>query len=186
MALQDNQFIKYNIENKQAFNSVLKKAADQVSDLRFPLGEISRDFYKSERAIFLLKGPGGYTDLNKQYKKEKMRAVGFVYPILKRSGRLEKAATSPNAPGSINRIGKKDLIIGASVMSKGKKPIDIVSVHDSDSDRKKIPQRKIIFIGPEVKAFHAKDRQNKGGRLTRWGFIVERYVQTVLKQQGLS
>ena len=186
MGLRDEDGIKFNLENRAQFNAVLTKAFRKVSDLRFPFGEISRDFYKSQRAIFLKKGPGFYRDLSPKYKIQKARAVGFIYPILRRGGDLERATTSPNAKGSINIIRRKELIIGASLMSKGKKPIDYVEAHNSDAARGKLPQRKVIFIGPEVRAFQQKDQQNKGGRLTRWSNSVEKYVESVLAAQGFA
>ena len=183
MALSDNEFIKYNLENAAQLQKIIKSAADRIGDLRFAFGEISRDFYKSQKAIFQLKGPGGYKDLNPTYKTQKKNAVGFAYPILKRSGKMARAATNPQAPGAINKISKKELLIGASRNVNG---VDVAEVHNSDAPRKKIPQRKFIFIGPEVSWFHQRDRQQKGGRLTRWGNIIEGYAQEVLKNRGLG
>lgn len=194
MALSDKGFANYSFENQRRFTEILKKAARKVGDLspafrvKNPFGGlgISGDFYKSQKAIFQLSGPGGYRDLSPQYKIQKQRAVGFTYPILKRKGKLERAVSNPNAEGSINIIEKDSLTIGASLISKGKSPIDYVNVHNSDAPRTKIPQRKMIFVGPEVRSFAQKDRQNKGGRLTRWSNIIEVYVQGVFKAQGLA
>lgn len=176
MGLSDSQFIHMNIKNHAAFIGTLQKAAKQVDDLRFPMGEISRDFYKSEKAIFQLSSPGGYPDLAESTKKQKKRLGIPLYPILKRSGRLEASITGPGAEGSINIIGRKSLIIGTAI-SYG-------IFHNSDEPRSKIPQRKFVFIGPESREFAG--RQEFGGRLVRWNNIITKYVEAVLKESGAA
>ena len=174
MALQDKGFIQYNFENAQAFQSSLDKALSKISDLRFPLNLIADDFYKSEKAIFQLKSPGGYKDLKPKTKIQKQKKFGFIYPILKRTGILERSITRKGAPGNITIITKTTLTVGTSV------PYGIF--HNSDKPRKKIPQRKFVFIGPESRAFNAKDRGKGGGRLTRWTNILERFVFEAIKK----
>lgn len=172
MASRDEELIKLNIENLNKFRATLKKAASQVSDLSFAMGEIARDFYKSEKAIFQLKSPGGYPDLAESTKKQKARLGIPLYPILKRSGKLEKSVTSPNAQGSHLKIGKTFVEIGSTI------PYGIF--HNSDLPRRKIPQRKFFFLGPESREF-AGNREF-GGRPVRWRNIVEGYVDAVLKR----
>lgn len=172
MASRDEEMIKMNIENLNKFRATLKKASSKVEDLSFAMGEIARDFYKSEKAIFQLKSPGGYPDLADSTKKQKKR-LGFpLYPILKRSGKLEKSVTQPDAEGSYRKIGKNFVEIGSTI------PYGIF--HNSDLPRKKIPQRKFFFLGPESRQFGA--RSEFGGRPVRWRNIVEAYVDAVLKQ----
>ncbi len=174
MAGRDEELIRMNLENLSAFRATLKKAAKQVSDLSFPMGEIARDFYKSEKAIFQLKSPGGFPDLAESTKRQKRR-LGFPeYPILKRSGRLEKSVTSPSAPGSHLRLGKTFVEIGSTV------PYGIF--HNSDLPRRKIPHRKFFFLGPESREFGAK--KEFGGRPVRWKNIVEYYVKAELDRLG--
>lgn len=175
MAATSDGFIQYDFENRVAFQNTIKKAAKLVGDLRFPMGEISRDFYKSEKAIFQLSSAGGFPDFkNARSRNQKLREVGFTYPLLKRSGKLERSLTEPNATGSINIISKRDVIIGSSVK---------YIVH-FQFGTKFMAARPPVFIGPESKAFAARDRANKGGRLTRWTNIIESYVQAVLNAQG--
>lgn len=176
MGLRDTEFINYNLENEKQFSSTIRKALSKLDDLSWPLGQIANDFYKSERAIFQLKSKGGYVDLGPRYKVVKLKKVGFLYPILKSSGRLEKSVTQRGAPDSILSVGKRILLIGTSV------PYGIY--HNSDKPRSRIPQRKFMFIGPESRAFQAKDRQNKGGRITRWTKILEGYTTRVLEARG--
>ncbi len=159
----------YEIENDKAFNAKLKKLAKKSSDLTIPLTLISKDFYKSEKSIFLLKGPGQYKDLKDIYKKRKQKAVGFIYPILKRSGALERSVTSPSDKSSINQIvNKNTLIIGTKV------PYGVF--HQSDAPRKTLPLRKFLFIGPEAIRFGTSATK---GRLERWIGILDGFFQAV-------
>ena len=176
MALQDKGFIQYNFENEKLFSDSVRKALSKIDDLSWPFNRIADDFYKSERAIFQLKSPGGYQDLSPRYKVIKLQKVGFLYPILKASGRLERSVTQRGAPDSILSVGKKILLIGT------KTPYGIY--HNADTPRKIIPQRKFMFIGPESRAFHAKDRQDQGGRVTRWTKTIEGYVTRVLEARS--
>jgi phage gpG-like protein len=172
MASRDEELIKLNIENLNKFRATLKKAADKVSDLSFAMGEIARDFYKSEKAIFQLKSPGGYPDLAESTKRQKKRLGVPLYPILKRSGKLEASVTSPSAPGSHLKIGKTFVEIGST--------IPYANFHNSDLPRRKIPQRKFFFLGPESRQFGAN--RAFGGRPVRWKNIVEGYVKAELER----
>lgn len=175
MATSGQQLMKISAANSKILSEALTAAAEKVDDLRFPLGEISRDFYKSEKAIFQLGSAGGYDDFkNKKSRAQKLKAVGFEYPLLKRSGRLEKSITGPSARGSINLIGRKNLVIGTS--------IKYGAYHQYGT--KNMSQRPFVFIGPESKEFAADEQFS--GRITRWTNIIERYVEAVLKAQGFS
>lgn len=166
-------FTSYIVDNDYKFRASLNRAARLVGDLTIPLILISKDFYKSQQAIFGLKGPGLYPDLSPRYKKVKQKAVGFVYPILKRSGRLAESTTNPTAPDAINEIvNKNTLIIGTRV------PYGVY--HQSDAPRKRIPLRKFLFIGPEAPRFANTDQK---GRLERWQNILQGYVNQVAQQE---
>lgn len=162
-------FTSYSIDNDNEFAAALNKAKAKVKDLRIPFKEISDDFYKSQKAIFQLQSPGKYDDLDEDYKDRKQKLYGFVYPILKASGRLERSVTSANGEGAINIITKSVLGIGTTVKYG--------VYHQSDSPRNKIPLRKFLFIGPEAPRFANSDQK---GRLERWlgilnGYIVENF-----------
>lgn len=164
------EFTSYSIENDAKFRAGLKAAAAAVGDLTIPLTLISKDFYRSEKAIFKLKGPGQYDDLKEKTKDDKRRKGFSVYPILKRTGRLEGSLTNPTHPEAYNQIlNKTILVIGTDV------PYGVY--HQSDRPRKKIPLRKFLFIGPESK-FATSDQK---GRLERWMNILQGYVMQRLK-----
>ena len=190
----------YTLENDARFKLALKNAAEVVQDFRVPFGLISRDFYRSERAIFKLKGPGLYPpfknsnrvqfvqdgvgvkrlapkkqyDITKSiYQQRKLKKFGFDYPLLVASGKLAASLTQPNASGSINLITKLSFVVGTSVRYG--------IFHQSDAPRSKIPLRKFIFIGPEAPQFATSDQQ---GRLERWLNIVNDHVLRGLKKQG--
>lgn len=169
-------FTSYSVDNDKAFRKALDKAAKISDDLRIPFTLIASDFYRSQRAIFSLKSPGQYPDLSDSYKPQKEKAVGFLYPILKRNGFLETAASVQNGPGNITQIGETELIMG---VDGGRVPYAIY--HQSDSSRKKIPLRKFLFIGPEAKEFASSEQQ---GRLERWMGIIEGFLAQKLAQSG--
>jgi len=193
----------YVLENDVRFKQMLTNAAKVVQDFRVPFGLISRDFYRSELAIFKLKGPGLYPpfknshrvqfetdtyggvrrlapkkqfDVSKsEYQQRKLKDRGFDYPLLVASGKLAASITKPNAPGSINIITPLSMVLGTSV-SYG-------IYHQSDEPRHKMPLRKFIFIGPEAPQFANSDQQ---GRLERWLNYVNDYVLKTLNKEGLK
>lgn len=172
----------YTVENDRLFASTLTRASKVVEDFRVPFGLISRDFYKSEQAIFQLKGPGQYPGFKgpkeengkTQYQNTKLKKYGFDYPLLVATGALAASITQPNARYSINSITSLSLAIGTSI------PYGIY--HQSDAPRSKVPLRKFVFIGPEAPRFATSEQQ---GRLERWLNYVNDYVLQTLKKEGL-
>lgn len=163
----------YIVDNDRKFRNAINRARKVTDDLRIPLTLISKDFYKSEKAIFQLKGPGQYPDLADSTKRQKRKAGFSIYPILRRKGRLEKSITTPNHADSINRIiNKTVLVIGT------KTPYGIF--HQSDAPRKKIPLRKFLFIGPEAPRFATSDQM---GRTQRWLNILNEFVLQKTQQE---
>ncbi len=193
-------FTSYVVDNDRRFRGALKRAAEVSQDLRVPFGLILKDFYRSEQAIFKLKGPGLYppfkhsvmvsslggkgnelgrkrttsTSSMSPYQKAKIKAVGFDYPLLVRTGRLANSLLGPNNPGSVSSITHLSLTFGTSV------PYGIY--HQSDEPRSKIPLRKFLFVGPEAPSFATSDQM---GRLERWvGYIQDFIGREVRKAAG--
>ncbi len=170
-------FTSYSVDNDRLFHAALRKARRLVSDLSVPLNLISRDFFRSQKAIWQLKGPGQYPDLAPSTKNDKRRDGYSIYPILKRTGRLQDAASNPGSPGNINVIlGKAELVMGV----KGT-VIPYAIFHQSDEARRKLPLRKYLFIGPEAKRFATSDQ---AGRLNRWTNIINGYVLEMVEAIG--
>lgn len=175
-------FTSYIVDNDRKFRSAIQRAADATGDLRIPFGLILADFYRSEQAIFALKGPGQYTDFVEngkvvgpisKYAKAKEKKVGFKYPFLVRSGRLAASVLSRDASGAVATIEPLSMTWGTTV------PYGVF--HQSDAPRKKIPLRKFLFIGPEAPAFANSDQS---GRPERWMNILNDYTLAKLKQSG--
>jgi phage gpG-like protein len=159
-------FTSYSVDNDKRFRRALDEARNAVGDLRIPLTLISRDFFKSQKAIWLLSGPGQYPDLAPSTKRAKQKAGKPIYPILKDSGLLERSMTNPTDANAVNEIfGKSTLIVGTKVQYG--------VYHQSDAPRKHLPLRKFLFIGPEAARF-ATDEQK--GRLQRWVSILQAHV----------
>lgn len=182
-------FMSYVVENDKAFQKAVTDALRRVSDLRIPFNLIMRDFYRSEQAIFALKGPGQYPPFKNsggsyrrnshgervfvadkdprmsRYQRAKLKAVGFDYPLLVRTGRLAASMLSPSAPGAIAQITAVSLTIGTTVAYG--------IYHQSSAPRKIIPLRKFLFIGPEAVKFASSDQV---GRPQRWLGYIRDYV----------
>ena len=165
----------YSVDNDRTFREALKKAAEQIGDLTIPLTLISQDFYKSERAIFDLQGPGQYPPISPRYAKAKLRRYGFIYPLLKASGRLATSMLDPTDSEAINFIdqGGTRLTIGTQV------PYGVYP--QSDEPRSKQPLRKFLFIGPEAIQFATSEQM---GRLQRWLGIINDYTAKKLQLMG--
>lgn len=170
-----DKILSYSIDNDRRFATAMRRAAANIGDLTIPLTLISQDFYRSERAIFQLKGPGQYPQISPRYARAKLRRHGFIYPLLKASGRLAASMLDPTDPEAVNFIdrGGTRLVIGTSV------PYGVY--HQSDKARTVIPQRKFLFIGPEAAQFATSEQM---GRLKRWLAILNDYVEKKLSLAG--
>lgn len=163
----------YVVKNDKVVAKAIRDAFKRVGDLTIPLIQISQDFYRSEAAIFTLKGPGQYPDLKPKTKIQKTRLLGSPYPILKFSGRLQRSMTNPKDPEAINQIiNKNTLIIGTRV------PYGVFQQEGT----KHLPERKFLFIGPEAPRFANSDQ---AGRVTRWLRFIKSHVDQVIKRDGL-
>lgn len=168
-------FTSYSVDNDKRFRNALTSAAEQITDFRIPFGQILRDFYRSEQSIFKLKGPGQYPAISEKYGKIKKKKVGFEYPLLVFSGRLAASLLGPTNPGSVANITRTSLIFGTSVRYAG--------YHQSDAPRSKLPQRKVLFIGPEAKRFATSDQI---GRLERWLGYIRDHTANVAIRNGIA
>ncbi len=163
--------VELELKNKERFLAAINRAKQVSEDLTLPLTLITKDFYKSQQGIFQLKGPGQYADLSKKYKAEKAALLGSAYPILKRSGRLEKSVTNPNSPDAWNYIVNKDTLILESRVEYG-------IFHQLGTS--KMPRRPFFFIGPEAPTYATDEMK---GRAERWLNILNSYVLRKLKQE---
>jgi hypothetical protein len=124
------------IQNIDAFLASVREAQRVTKDLREPFEKIRDDWMKGNRTIFQLAGPGPWADLsgtrskrakngrfqspNGGYKAEKLKKWGFVYPILKASGRLERSITEKGNPEALFEVeGGTTLRLGTSVTLRG-------------------------------------------------------------------
>lgn len=151
----------------EEFNKRIKTFVRQIDDLSIPMKLIAQSWYKSNRAIFTLKGPGKYADLSPKYKAYKERTLGFAYPILRgATGDLESSVTDPTNINSFNAIlNKRILLLGTQVSYAG-------FLNDGT---KKMAARPFMTIGLE------QTGDNK--RVDAWVEIVKTFVDQ--KTKGL-
>lgn len=185
-------FTSYKVDNDRRFRDAIARAAEGVKSLKVPFGLILQNFYKSEQAIWQLKGPGLYPPFKHSatisthngkrvrtaeggespYQKRKLKKYGHDYPLLVATGALAASLSGPNNPGSIADIQPLSLTIGTS--------IHYGIYHQSDRARSKIPLRKFLFIGPEAPQF-AKDEL--AGRAERWLNILNDFALKTVKRE---
>lgn len=185
-----DEIISFLPENDKAFQRGLDRLGKTVDDFRIPFNLIGNHWYRGNRKLFKLKSEGlyppyggfnfgeripfkgGLSTRREVAEVLKSEEVGFIFPMLKRKGALEKSLSGKNQPFALFSIGKQELIMGTDV------PYAIY--HQSDRPRKKIPQRKMIFIdgGP---AEVAKDAVISG-RLQAWLNIMNDHITQVLNE----
>lgn len=171
------------IENQRAFESKLDELGKATSDFRIPFGLISMDWYRSNRKLFTLQSKGLYQDLSpsrgedgnptttSNYKDQKLKDVGFIYPILVgKTGRLSSSILNKGHKDAVLFIGRKELQMGSST--------PYAKYHQSDAARSKIPQRKFIFIdgGPADKSSDS----SINGRRERWLNIIDTHISQLV------
>lgn len=118
---------------KRAFRGLLKVAKDP----RPAFIAIASSWFKENRKIFGLKGPGQYKDLSPEYKKRKQKKAGFVYPILQAvNGRIKSGLTEDGSEYNFKEIGKTSLVLGVR---------NIVYARRHQVGDKVIPRRPFIF-----------------------------------------
>lgn len=123
-------------EFQRAIDATLKK----VDDMTIPFNLMTQSWFKSNQAIFALSGPGKYQDLSDRYKPIKQSAWGFIYPILKASGRLMASITKPGDTDSIAMIlNKRTLILGTKT--------PYAEYHQFGTNR--LPARPFVLLGAE-------------------------------------
>jgi phage gpG-like protein len=155
------------VDPDSTFKALLERVGRATGDLTIPFLSITKSWFKGNRAIFELKSPGKYQDLTPKYKKAKFRAVGFVYPILERSGLLKKSLVEPGDPSSIAlTVNKTTLLLGTR---------DRTAVWHQGGTRRGLPARPMVLLGPEQVSPEGVNRRRES-----WIKIIEDYMaQTI-------
>lgn len=112
-----------------------------AGDARPALIAISKDWFKNNKKIFTLKGPGKYKDLSPAYKKAKERFMdgGSAYPILRaKFCRIETGLTVKGSDYNVFDMDKTSMTLGV-------KNIPYAIVHQQGSEKRNIPKRIFIF-----------------------------------------
>ena len=155
------------VDPNNQLSRALARARKESADLTAPLTLIAQSWFKTNKAIFALRGPGQYEPLSPKYREQKAKKLGFVYPaLLGRNERIKKAITDPTDSNSVNKIlNKKELQVG--VRKTGSFPY--AAVHQFGSGN--IPARPYLFVGGEAAA--PKDL-NK--RSDIWAKLIETHI----------
>lgn len=163
--------IRFVVDPDKKFQAAINEAIKQVDDLTIPFNLITQSWFKTNMAIFALKGPGKYQDLSEGYKKWKQWFLKSTtpYPILKLTGALEASITQPGADGSIAQIiNKTTLVLGSS--------IPYAKDHQTGNRRKNLPARPWLFSGGEQSSPDFATR-----RRDIWIGLVKKHVADVTR-----
>lgn len=167
--MAENLF-QFQVDPDRNFQKIVSDIANETGDLRVPFISITKSWFKSNRALSGLKGPGKYTDLEEATKKEKIAKVGSAYPVLFRTGRLFGSLTLPGSPDAISQvINKTALVLGTRV--------DYAPFHQYGT--KHLPIRPMVFIGAEQTA-----PAGISNRHLAWVKIIEDYLAQVLQKRA--
>lgn len=159
------EFVSFVVDPDKRLRSALARALEETEDLRVPLTLIAKDWFKTNRVIFQLKGPGRYVDLKPRTKAQKRRKFGFIYPILEASGKLSASITQPTNPNAVNEIiNKRTLVMGTKVPYAG-----YLQYGTSN-----MPARPFVFFGPESREWGSES--TFAVRQTQWLNMINSYI----------
>jgi len=168
--MADDEF-SYVVDPGKKFSAALKDAQEKSVDLTVPLQLIARQWFKSNRAIFALKGKGKYADLSPKYKLLKRRIIGSEYPILEFSGALKESITNPKDSHAISLvINKTGIVLGTSIP---------YAPHLHFGTNRPMPARPVVMIGAEQTG---PDEFNE--RESLWILEIEKHIAESTKQIG--
>lgn len=150
----------------------MTKVAKEVEDLRVPLAIISKQWFKSNNAIFSLSGYGKYAKFSSQYESQKVKKYGGI-KVLRASGKLQKSLTSPSDRFAVNQIlNKKILIVGTKVVSKNGAPYAIYLQNGTKS----MPARPPVLFGNEQVAPSSTNNRIKIWEQTLLDYALKKSV----------
>lgn len=179
--------LEIQVDPNGEIRNALQRAKTAGVNLTVPFTLISKSWFRANRSIFALSGPGKYPDLGgfnpgapawknskvtkRTYAKfKKLNEFGFVYPLMRANGRIEDSITNPVGTDSINLIvNKTALYLGTRV------PYAIF--HQSSAPRTTLPFRPVVFLGVEQTA--PTEVRNES---TRWVNIIDDYIQQTLNR----
>ncbi len=171
--------VKFDVDPQKKLQSAIEQAIKDIADLTVPYKLMARSWFKGNKSIFDSgrQGPGKYDDLDIDYKKQKKKKYGHVYPILKASGKIESSVTNPSDPNSVNYIiNKKYLFLGTKATTVRGAPYAIFL---QKGTKRGMPARPYVLIGAEQVADQV---QNK--RLEAWVETIQSYVIDKLASVG--
>ena len=168
------------VDPGKKFTQSIQKALKKVDDLRPPFKAMSKEYYKTNKALFTLKSKGLYADLSTNYKPIKKKKFGFLYPILKATGKLEKSLTI-KSQDSIELITKKTMILGTKTKNEKGAPYPVFLQNGwKTKSGSTVPARPFLLIGTEP---HPQAKQKLyERRLELWLETIESYVLKVTKE----
>ena len=159
------------VKGDRELRQLFQEALNRAKNLRPAFISMAIDFYKSNRELLRLKGPGQYEDLKDSTKRAKKRLNFKVYPILKRTGRLLGSVTKKTSPDTVFKMTGTTLTLGSST------PYGIY--HQSTKSRSIIPYRPYV-INEGVRGGRSRLWES---RKFRWMRILTRFVIKAIRRE---
>ena len=175
--VKKGEFVDYKVDPTGSFKKALRKAGKISSDLRVPFKLITMSFYRTNKVLFTLKSKGPFDDLSNNYKEEKAEKYGFIYPILKATGALERSITNPTDSNTVASVlNKTTLILGTKLTSKKGAPYPAFLQFGT----KFMPARPYLVVGTE-KGRWAQSKTIRR-RKQRWIEVLGKYCADSLRK----
>lgn len=157
VSLNKNRFVSFSIstwEKKSNISKLLKQLSKRTDDLSPVLKAIGNDFFRTNKKLIFSESPGRFDDLKIGYKFEKSK-YNSIYPILVRSGALQRSLTLKTDSDAIFKVYRKSIRLGTK--------IDYAYVHQHGRRDGSVPARPPVDI--EV-----------GNRIQKWSDIIRKVL----------
>lgn len=137
---------QFQIFGEKQVGFMMDNLGTKLSNYKESLEQIAKDYYVGEKSTFsaegAFEGKPSWAQLSPEYERRKKEKYGNQ-PILVRTGSLRKAVTNRNARGSIFRLTKLSLVVGANIPVGG---WNLAMLHQLGTS--KMPAREVVRITP--------------------------------------
>lgn len=162
--------VNFTVDPNKKFAKTLKELEKKSLDLTLPLNLITQSWYKTNNAIFALKGPGKYAPLSARYVRVKKKELGSAYPaLLGKNQRIKNAITQPTNSNAINKIlNKRTLELGVKKTGE----FIYAAAHQYGNTSAGLPARPYLFAAAEP----AAPVSDINRRVDIWIKLLEKHI----------
>ncbi len=159
--------LRFEIMGQVQLSRTFERLSFGTTNLRKPFQQISKDFYRAQKATFdaegAHEGKQRWTELNPRYEAWKSRRFSGA-KILVLNGKLRSAATSSRAEGSVFKLGANRLEMGVDIPVGG---WNLAALHQFGTS--KMPVREVVRLSSAQKL--------------RWVRIIRDYFNSLIRRR---